>query len=215
MSEKFPDEDDDILMTRMFIGEQAADKPEETEKSEKSEKPEKDEFEEFAEPFAEIEDDAKPTEIAEPPAESPPVTEAEEFAAEPTNLDPLIETPLAESVAPTTVPEQFQIFAEANADPIKDEAIKSGEKNYHEPNFLASSQYQSETADETIRKSGLAYSAAIILFASIVFTLVLGWFADLLFGTSPWGKVGGIILGAIIGFIQFFRTTSQILKDKD
>ena len=77
------------------------------------------------------------------------------------------------------------------------------------------SHYQSESSDETIRKSGLAYSAAIILFGSIVFTLILGWFADLLFGTAPWGKVGGIVLGAVIGFVQFFRTTSQILKDSD
>ena len=81
--------------------------------------------------------------------------------------------------------------------------------------IFSNGAYQSETSDETVRKSGLAYAAAIVLFGSIVFTLVLGWFADLLLGTSPWGKVGGIILGAIIGFIQFFRTTSQILKDKD
>jgi F0F1-type ATP synthase assembly protein I len=58
----------------------------------------------------------------------------------------------------------------------------------------------------------LAYAAAVILLASIVFMLILGWFADLLFGTSPWGIVGGIVLGSIIGFVQFFRTTSQILK---
>ena len=65
---------------------------------------------------------------------------------------------------------------------------------------------------ETIRGSGLAYSAAIVLFGSVVFTMILGWFADLLLGSSPWGIVGGIILGGIIGFIQFFRITSQIFK---
>ena len=72
-----------------------------------------------------------------------------------------------------------------------------------------------ETQAETIRKSGLAYAAAITLFGSIVFLLLLGWFADLILGTSPWGVVGGIVLGSIIGFIQFFRITSQILKNKD
>lgn len=72
-----------------------------------------------------------------------------------------------------------------------------------------------ESFAETVRKSGLAMSAAIALFGSVVFLLILGWFADLLLGTSPWGIVGGIVLGSIIGFLQFFRTTSQILKNKD
>ncbi len=77
---------------------------------------------------------------------------------------------------------------------------------------LVQADYAPETPDETIRKSGLAYSAAVVLLVSIVFMMILGWFADLLFGSSPYGIVGGIILGAIVGFIQFFRITSSILK---
>ncbi len=77
---------------------------------------------------------------------------------------------------------------------------------------MQSESFQPETTDETIRKSGLAYAAAVILLGSIIFMMILGWFADLLFGSSPWGIVGGILLGSIIGFVQFFRTTSQILK---
>jgi F0F1-type ATP synthase assembly protein I len=69
-----------------------------------------------------------------------------------------------------------------------------------------------EAMDETVRRTGLAWSAGIAFFAAVVFMLVLGWGADLLLGTSPWGIVGGIVLGSIIGFIQFFRTTSQIFK---
>jgi len=72
-----------------------------------------------------------------------------------------------------------------------------------------------ESLAETARKSGLAYAAAITLFASVVFMLIIGWFADLLFESSPWGKVGGIVLGSLIGFIQLFRITSQIFKNKD
>jgi F0F1-type ATP synthase assembly protein I len=73
--------------------------------------------------------------------------------------------------------------------------------------------FKPESLAETARKSGLAYAAGIALFGSIVFLMGLGWFVDLLLGISPWGIVGGIILGSVIGFIQFFRITSQILKD--
>ena len=71
-----------------------------------------------------------------------------------------------------------------------------------------------ETVGETARKSGLAYGAALMLFGSVIFMLILGYFADKLFGTSPWGIIIGIVLGAAIGFFQFFRITSQIFKNK-
>jgi F0F1-type ATP synthase assembly protein I len=71
---------------------------------------------------------------------------------------------------------------------------------------------QSLTTAETLRQSGMAWSAAIGLFGSVLFMMILGWFFDLLTGASPVGIVGGIIIGAGIGFYQFFRTTSQIFK---
>lgn len=74
------------------------------------------------------------------------------------------------------------------------------------------SEAEPESMAETMRRSGLAYSAGIALFAAVVFMTVLGWGADVLLGTSPWGIVGGIVLGSAIGFIQFFRLTSQIFK---
>ena len=72
-----------------------------------------------------------------------------------------------------------------------------------------------ESIGETARKSGLAYGAAVTLFGSVIFLLALGWLADWLLGTSPWGIILGIVLGAAIGFYQFFRITSQIFKNKD
>ena len=66
--------------------------------------------------------------------------------------------------------------------------------------------------EDTVRQSGLAYSAGIAFFAAVVFMLILGWGADVLLGTSPWGIVVGIVLGSVIGFVQFFRITSQIFK---
>ncbi len=80
------------------------------------------------------------------------------------------------------------------------------------PNII---DFKSESKSEIIRKSGMAWSAGIAFFASVAFLLIIGWFADLLLGTAPWGAVGGIIVGSIIGFVQLFRLTSQILKNSD
>lgn len=88
-------------------------------------------------------------------------------------------------------------------------------KPKNEAPMLFQTAYQPETQAETMRKSGLAYAAAITLFGSVIFMLIIGWFADLLLGSWPWGIVVGIVLGSLIGFFQFFRLTSQILKNKD
>lgn len=72
--------------------------------------------------------------------------------------------------------------------------------------------YTPELSDQTVRNSGLAWSAGIVFFGAVVFMLFLGWLADWLLGSSPYGIVIGIVLGSIIGFIQFFRISSQIFS---
>ncbi len=79
-----------------------------------------------------------------------------------------------------------------------------------EPFILSRSQ--PESIAETARKSGLAWSMGVVFFSAVAFMLVLGWGADLLFGSSPWGIVFGVVLGAVIGFVQLFRLSSQIFK---
>ena len=74
------------------------------------------------------------------------------------------------------------------------------------------SRTEPESIAETARRSGLAWSMGIVFFGSVAFMLVLGWGADLLFGSSPWGVVLGVVLGAVIGFVQLFRLSSQIFK---
>ena len=69
-----------------------------------------------------------------------------------------------------------------------------------------------DSSAETFRRTGLAWSAGVAFGGAVIFMLVLGWGADVLLGSSPWGIVGGIVLGSVIGFIQFFRITSQIFK---
>ncbi|HEX3279680.1 MAG TPA: AtpZ/AtpI family protein [Pyrinomonadaceae bacterium] len=63
---------------------------------------------------------------------------------------------------------------------------------------------------ETTRKSGLAYAAAFTLFACVASLTVVGWLADRWLGTKPWLLVAGVVLGAIAGFYQFVRLTSQL-----
>ena len=98
---------------------------------------------------------------------------------------------------------------------LKDEAeTKASEaKETRDEPLLFQTNFKPETPAETIRKSGLAYSAALALIGSVVFMLVIVWVLDSFLGTSPWCLVGGIVLGSVIGFYQFFKITSQILKN--
>jgi len=108
-------------------------------------------------------------------------------------------------------PNDLETSGAANAEsPAETKIEESQPENSNE--MLFQTVAEPESIAETARKSGLAYAAAITLFGSVVFLLILGWFADLLFGTQPWGIVGGIVLGAVVGFFQFFRITSQIFK---
>lgn len=69
-----------------------------------------------------------------------------------------------------------------------------------------------ENPAETARKSGLALSAGIVFFSSVVALMIVGYLADRFFDSSPKGLIIGIIFGSIVGFFQFFKLTSQILR---
>ena len=94
------------------------------------------------------------------------------------------------------------------------ETVSTDDSSAPDESFILSS-YTPPNQGEVVRQSGLAWSAGIVFFGAIVFMLFLGWIADLLLGISPWGLVGGIVIGSIIGFLQFFRITSQIFKSND
>jgi F0F1-type ATP synthase assembly protein I len=64
--------------------------------------------------------------------------------------------------------------------------------------------------DETNRKSGLAYAAALTLFFSVAILAGLGLLLDRWVGASPWFAVGGIILGTVVGFYQFIKLTNRL-----
>ena len=62
---------------------------------------------------------------------------------------------------------------------------------------------------ETTRKSGMAYAAGLAIFFSVLSFMGLGWLLDRWLGTS-WLMLAGIVLGAVAGFYEFIRITSQI-----
>jgi F0F1-type ATP synthase assembly protein I len=64
--------------------------------------------------------------------------------------------------------------------------------------------------EETARKSGIAYAAALTLFMSVAVMTGLGWALDRWFATAPWLLVAGLVLGAVAGFYQFVRLTSKL-----
>ncbi len=64
--------------------------------------------------------------------------------------------------------------------------------------------------EETNRKSGIAYGAALMLFSSVVTFCGVGWLLDRWLGTKPWLLVTGIVLGSIAGFYQFIRLTAKL-----
>lgn len=64
---------------------------------------------------------------------------------------------------------------------------------------------------ETVtRKSGLIYGAITSLVVSIIVMLGIGWALDRWLGIGPWGVVGGILLGSVVGFYQFIRIIGKI-----
>ena len=63
---------------------------------------------------------------------------------------------------------------------------------------------------ETNRKTGLAYAAALSLFAAVVSGLIAGWLLDRWLGTKPWLLVVGLVLGSAAGFYELVRASSKL-----
>jgi F0F1-type ATP synthase assembly protein I len=67
-----------------------------------------------------------------------------------------------------------------------------------------------EDQQDINRKTGLAYAAALSLFAAVVAGLVLGWLLDRWLGTGPWLLLTGIVLGSAAGLFAFIRSSSKL-----
>lgn len=76
--------------------------------------------------------------------------------------------------------------------------------------MLMPARTPNDDKEETNIKSGIAYGAAVSLFAAVVGGLIVGWLLDRWLGTSPWLLVVGLVLGAAAGFYEFIRATSRL-----
>ena len=157
--------------------------------------------------------------ISEPPKRRPgrprkvaspaPPGEVETVAETP--YPPIFEDPIQLPPPDNSDAWRHDVPQRASFEPVVHEPVS--EERPFEPPFVPVS-YTPEPAAETVRQSGLAWSMGIVFFGSVAFMLFLGWLADLLLGSSPWGIVVGVVLGSIIGFIQFFRISAQIFSPK-
>ena len=159
----------------------------------------------------------KPEEISENTAVEPENTADADVLTLPETQPDVFSLPetFPDDSAETTVFRESQEVVEAIPLPENQETYTvSPDTNLNEQAVPVSAKPQTsgESIAVTARRTGLAWTAGTVLVGTIGFMLILGWFADLLLGSSPWGVVVGIVLGAIIGFIQLFRITSQIFK---
>ncbi len=124
--------------------------------------------------------------------------------------EPAIEQIADQAIEPTQPSYTFEPFAHEQ---IESQSRDRGPLFQPDmvPNFVPA-PFEPESTAETIRRSGLAYSIGIVFVVSVAFMLLLGWIADWMFGTKPWGLVGGIVLGSIIGFVQVVRISSRIFN---
>jgi len=59
---------------------------------------------------------------------------------------------------------------------------------------------------ENLRKSGPAASAGYSLIGAILLLGGAGYAIDWWRGTSPWGLLGGLLLGIVVGFYELAKT---------
>ncbi len=75
---------------------------------------------------------------------------------------------------------------------------------------LVPNSMNDDQKEEQNRRSGLAYSAGLVLFFSVATLAGLGLLLDKWLHVSPWLAVVGIVLGTVVGFYEFFRIISRM-----
>jgi F0F1-type ATP synthase assembly protein I len=71
-----------------------------------------------------------------------------------------------------------------------------------------------ESFSEAYREISPYLNISYFFLAAIGLLAWIGYHLDKLWGSSPWGLVGGAILGIVIGFYNFFKTVSGSFDKK-
>ena len=74
------------------------------------------------------------------------------------------------------------------------------------PNQKRSMSRSLKELQETVVSSGPAAGASYTLIGAIILLGGIGYAVDLWRGTAPWGLLGGLGLGLIVGFYELART---------
>ena len=61
----------------------------------------------------------------------------------------------------------------------------------------------------TVQRSGPAASVSYTLIGAIILLGGIGYAIDIWQGSSPWGLLGGLILGLVVGFYELAKTIWQ------
>ena len=73
---------------------------------------------------------------------------------------------------------------------------------------------ESSSLGQVVRELGPYMSLGFQLAAAVVGFFLLGHWLDNRYGTSPWLKLLGLLLGTTGGFIKFFKTVAGLDKKK-
>jgi F0F1-type ATP synthase assembly protein I len=63
-----------------------------------------------------------------------------------------------------------------------------------------------KSLQENVTRSGPAIAAAYTLVGAVLGLGALGYGLDYWQGTSPWGLLGGLMLGIVVGFYELVKT---------
>lgn len=91
-------------------------------------------------------------------------------------------------------------------------------EDFNKPKVGSLSYESAEEAAEGTRKTAIASTAGINLVAALLLGAGLGWAIDrFLLGSpaTPWGMIGGILLGIVTGFVSLIRLAKQLQSDEE
>jgi F0F1-type ATP synthase assembly protein I len=87
--------------------------------------------------------------------------------------------------------------------------------NSESPDRQSNRKQNKESIQNTSRNYIPFLTMGFQLAAAVVLFFLLGHWIDKKFGTEPFGKLVGVIIGSTGGFIKFFKTVASITAEEE